>query len=88
MATLTDDDFTQLTRRANAGILTASDARRLLAEALLEREARKAAEEELAWRRYYHVEDIRTMHYRQQLIGDLQRQLDELRAQRADGIRG
>jgi hypothetical protein len=45
MATRTDDDFARLKqRRAKANTLTVADASRLLAEALYERGARKAAE--------------------------------------------
>jgi hypothetical protein len=54
MAPLTDEDFAQLKRRANASELTAADARKMLAEALLERGARKHAEYELAKERFYH----------------------------------
>jgi hypothetical protein len=56
MATLTDDDIARLQQRARDGTLTVSDARRLLAEALLERGARKAAEEDLARERFYHAD--------------------------------
>jgi hypothetical protein len=78
MATLTDDDFARLQQRARDGTLTVSDARRLLSEALLERGARKAVEEDLARERFYHSDLADILDSQRKRYAELQGQMDVL----------